>query len=82
MSGNHEMQHVRLYIHVAKRIMAVSEYTWTEEHVEGHMLLFVCLYITQAKDYFNCNKIKRALDEIAAALGATSQLEHINAFVK
>lgn len=79
------MQHVRLYIHVAKRIMAVSEYRWTEERVEELISLFEerpCLYNTKAKDYFNRDKKKKALDEIAAVLGATSKLPHINAFVK
>ena len=57
--------------------MATVEFRWTEERIEELIVLFEdrpCLYNTKLKDYFNRDKKKKALDEIAAALGATGKL--------
>ena len=56
--------------------MAV-EFRWTDEKVEELITLFEekpCLFNTKLKDYFNRDKKKKALEEIATALGVTGKL--------
>ena len=51
--------------------MATVELRWTEEKVDNLVPLLnerPCLYNTKLRDYFNRDKKKAALDDIAAVL--------------
>ena len=54
-----------------------GEFRWTEEKVDDLISLFEekpCLFKTKLKEYFNRGKKKKALEDIATALGVTGEL--------
>ena len=56
--------------------MATSEHRWTEERIDTLITLLderPCLYNTKSKDYFNRERKKAALEEIAEVLGITGK---------
>ena len=56
--------------------MATLERRWTEERIDNLIMLLderPCLYNTKSKDYFNRDRKKKALDEIAAVLDITGK---------
>ena len=60
--------------------MATVELSWTEERVDNLIALLderPCLYNMKVRDYFNRDKKKAALDEIAAVLGITGKLRFL-----
>ena len=61
--------------------MATVELRWTEERVDNIIALLderLYRYNMKLRDYFNQDKKKAALDEIAAVLGITDKLRFLH----